>query len=240
MNGQILISGGAIALISLMVIVASIKRLPDLGMLGALVIIGWLVWQRPGGLEQLGFYPSDNWPCMILMSLLLGCLLSFFAIALLEPLIERLTGKPHDIRIMDPVRGNLSALLQLLALVWLLVAFLEEIVFRGFLMTEIAQLIGAGAAGLAFNVLFTSILFGVAHWYQGPSGVVSTAIVGALLGLIFVWAGFNIWPVVLIHGFVDTLALIIIYANLDTRIKHVIIKPNKQISVLNEQITDEL
>jgi hypothetical protein len=192
-----------------------------------LLIIGWLVWQRPGGLEQLGFSPSDNWPGLILMSFILGCLIAFFSIVLLEPLVERLTGKAHDIRLIDPIRGNVKALLQLLVLVWVLVAFLEEIVFRGFLMTEIAFLIGIDTPELVVNLLFTSILFGIAHSYQGPSGVVSTGIVGVLLGLIFVWAGFNIWPVVLTHGFIDTFSLILVYAKLDDRLKHLIIKPGK-------------
>jgi len=215
----------SIGLIALAVTLSSIKRAPDFGLLASLGIIALLVWRRPGGLEQLGFAPIDNWPVVFVLCIALGVLISLLAIVVLEPLTERLTGKTHDISIVEFVRGDWKALTRLLALVWLLVAILEELIFRGFLMTEIAGLVGVDPAGLVINLLVTSILFGLAHWYQGPSGVISTGIVGVFLGLIFIWAGFNLWPVILTHGFIDTLALVLIYANLDKRLKHAIFKP---------------
>ena len=226
MADSALISIAALALTSLAILAASFKRLPDVGVLFALLVTGVLVWRRPGGLEMIGFWPSDNWPGLIALSVCLGVAIALLANTLLEPLVERLTGQPHDIRMLEFVRGDLKALLQVLALVWLLVAFVEETVFRGFLMSELARLLGAAPLALAVSMLYSSVLFGLAHWYQGPSGALSATVLGLILGAIFIWAGFNLWPVILIHGAVDTVSLILLYANWDQKIKHAIIKPN--------------
>jgi uncharacterized protein len=77
-------------------------------------------------------------------------------------------------------------------IVWVLVAFLEESIFHGFLMTETARIIGAAWPALVVNVMFSSVVFGLAHGYQGPSGIWSTSILGVFLGVIFMSSGFNL------------------------------------------------
>ena len=113
------------------------------------------------------------------------------------------------------LRGNLKALLTWLLIVWFLVAFIEEIIFRGFLMMELKKLLGDKPGTPYLNLFLTSIVFGLAHWYQGPSGIVTTGIVGFLLGWIFMRYGFNLWLPILAHGFVDTIGLSMIYFNAD-------------------------
>lgn len=217
-----------IVLVSLAVIVTSVKRIPDLGMLFALIVIGLTVWRRPGDLDQLGLRGLENWAQTILLCLLLGSLVSFLSAVTLEPLVERWTGQEIDLRIMDPVRGNRKALWQMLALVWILVALLEEVVFRGFLMTEMARLFGTGNAALLANLLLSSALFGLAHWYQGVNGVILTGVVGLLLGGVFIQSGFNLLPPVFLHGFIDTASLILLYFNLDRRLKTLVFKASTQ------------
>jgi hypothetical protein len=214
-----LISLLLIGAVSLFVVLASLRQLPDLGMALSLVLIALVTWIRPGGLEQLGFLPLQNWPRQLLLSFVVGALLSLGAPLLLEPLAERLTGKPHQLQLLDHLRGDLRATLWLLPLVWLVVAPLEEVLFRGFLMNEIAHLLGNGSIALLLNLLLSSALFGFAHCYQGPSGVLSTGMVGAVLGAIFIGSGFNLWPAIFTHAIIDTLSLLLIYLSLDTRLK---------------------
>jgi membrane protease YdiL (CAAX protease family) len=104
-------------------------------------------------------------------------------------------------------------------LVWLVVAPLEEVVFRGFLMTEIARIVGTSPWANAVNVLLASAVFGLAHGYQGRGGVVSTAIVGAVLGWVFVASEFDMWLAVLAHGFVDTIGIALIAVGADETIR---------------------
>jgi membrane protease YdiL (CAAX protease family) len=95
----------------------------------------------------------------------------------------------------------------------------EEIIFRGYVMGEIAELIGASEAALAVNVILSSVLFGLAHWYQGKSGALSTGIIGAVLGILFIASGFSLWLPILTHGFIDTIGLFLIYVNADKILK---------------------
>jgi uncharacterized protein len=155
----------------------------------------------------------------VLWSLILGILLALASTLLIEPLADRLTGSAHDHSLFDGIRGNFKALVKLLVLVWLLVVFLEEVIFRGFLMTELALLLGTRPVGTVVNLLFSSILFGVAHWYQGRSGTLSTGMIGLFLGVIFIASGYNLWLPILTYGFIDTVGLWLVYSDHDRRLK---------------------
>jgi membrane protease YdiL (CAAX protease family) len=88
-------------------------------------------------------------------------------------------------------------------------------------------------------VLFSSTLFGLAHWYQGPSGVLSTAVVGVFMGIIFIWAGFNLWVVIFTHAFIDTISLVLVYSNQDRKLKYVFLKPRTGLPLLTNDEDDE-
>jgi membrane protease YdiL (CAAX protease family) len=103
--------------------------------------------------------------------------------------------------------------------VWLFVAPLEEVVFRGFLMSETARLLGTAPWATAINVVLGAVVFGLAHGYQGRSGVLSTGVAGALLGLVFVASGFDLWLAVLTHGFIDTVGIALIAVGADRALR---------------------
>ncbi len=200
-------------------------RRPGIGIIAALLLIAGLVWLRPGGLEQLGFGGQESWLITLLVGFLLGVGMALLALAVIEPAAERITGKAHDLSIVDGLRGNPLALVQWLLLVWVVVAFAEEIIFRGYMMGELATLLGDSLLAAGANLLLTSLVFGIAHAYQGPSGAISATLVGGLIGAVFLVAGFNLWLVILVHGFIDTVQLILIAAGLDGRIRQSLIKP---------------
>jgi len=207
---SIWISLGLVLVVSALLIITGLKKQPGIGVIAALLIIGLAIWLRGRGLDSLGFSQPDNWLTTIGLGLGLGVTIQLLTVALIEPLSEKLTHSKHDHSLVANVRGNWKALLGWLLLVWVLVAFLEEAVFRGFLMTEITRLFGAGTIPLAFNVLFTALVFGLSHGYQNRAGMLSTGIVGALLGLIFVWNDFNLWLLIFAHGFIDTTGIALI------------------------------
>jgi membrane protease YdiL (CAAX protease family) len=175
----------------------------------------------------LGFSPPQNWWGTVFLGLLLGIVIQLLSVALLEPLSEKLAGSSHDHSILDGVKGNWLALLQWLLVVWLLVAFLEEAIYRGFLMGEIIKVFGTGGGSLVLNILVTSIVFGLSHGYQGRSGIISTGIVGIVLALIFVWSNFNLWLAVFTHGFIDTIGIALIAVEADKSIKNIIRRSEK-------------
>jgi uncharacterized protein len=73
----------------------------------------------------------------------------------------------------------------------------EELFFRGLapwlLSTWLSPWMAIAAA---------TLLFGLAHAYQGPAGIPKTALVGAVMAGLTLWAG-TIWPAILLHTIVD-------------------------------------
>jgi|SRR5688572_24129023 len=214
-----MISLFTLILVAAVMLVTSFRRVPGIGVIAALLIIGLLLWARGDRLTGLGFFPPENWGTTILWSFMLGVGIQFASTLLLEPFSDRVTNSTTDHSLFESLRGNLKIFLLLLVSVWILVAFLEEIIFRGYMMGDIAELLGTSKPALAINLILTSILFGLEHWYQGRSGALSTGIIGAVLGILFIISGFNLWLPILTHGFVDTVGLFLIYVNADKFLK---------------------
>lgn len=210
---------GILILVSAIILITSFRRVPGIGVIVALVIIGVTVWLRDDGLLSLGFFPPEDWKTTLVWSLLLGVAIQFLSTLILEPLSDKLTKSTTDHSSFESLRGNFLYFLLILAGVWVVVVFLEEIIFRGYMMGEIAALIGKSKVALMINLIVSSILFGLAHWYQGKSGVLSTGIIGALLGILFIATGFNLWLPILTHGFIDTIGLFLIFVNADKFLK---------------------
>lgn len=224
MNGDIL-SLLLLAIVSLALIITGVLRRPGIGIIIALLVIAYLFIYRQLTWAEMGFKPQENWTPTILLAILLGAAIALVATSLIDPVAENLTGEPHDISIVDGIRGNAGAWVRWLLIVWLFVAALEELVFRGYLMTELAKILPLNIWGQAANLLITSIIFGLAHAYQGPSGALSASLIGALIGIVFLGSEFNLWLVILIHGIIDTVQLTLLYADRYDTVKQAIIKP---------------
>jgi membrane protease YdiL (CAAX protease family) len=198
---------------------SSFKRVPGIGVIAALVIIGITVLLGGDGLIALGLFPPENWGITIWWSILLGVGIQLASTLFLEPFADKVTKSTTDHSAFEGLRGNLLNFLIILLTVWILMAFVEEIIFRGYMMGEIAELIGTSKVALAVNVIVSSVLFGLAHWYQGKSGALSTGMIGAVLGILFITSEFNLWLPILTHGFIDTIGLFLIYVNADKVLK---------------------
>jgi membrane protease YdiL (CAAX protease family) len=72
----------------------------------------------------------------------------------------------------------------------------EEILYRGFLTRYLADV--PWHANHWTAILISSLVFGIAHTYQGVSGVVGTTVIGAMMAVIFMIAG-NLWLPMALH-----------------------------------------
>ncbi len=136
-----------------------------------------------------------------------------FAQSAVEHAIATLTGAgPNKApQVLGEVTGNLPLLLYLLPVVWLFAAFGEEFFYRGYLMTRFAQFMGEGRLAWTIALVAQALLFGAAHAYQGPPGMVSAGIGGLILGAgTLIW-GRNLWPAIIGHGLADTLGFTLLY-----------------------------
>ncbi|MFA5873647.1 MAG: type II CAAX endopeptidase family protein [Anaerolineales bacterium] len=215
---------GLVVLITAIVVLAGIKKQPGIGIILAVIILGVAVGFDKLKLSDIGFSAPKSWLATILWSLGLGVVIAFVSTLVIEPAAEKMAGQPHDLSILEKMRGNWKQLLLMLAVAWILASFLEESIFRGFLMSALGSLIGKSGVFASIGLLISAVVFGLAHWYQGKSAAISTAIIGLLLGDIFIWSGYNLWMPILTHGVIDTLGLILIYFNQDTGLKKLLLK----------------
>jgi membrane protease YdiL (CAAX protease family) len=75
----------------------------------------------------------------------------------------------------------------------------EEIVFRGWLLATLHGKVGLAGTGL---ILVAAIVFGLAHAYQGISGILLTAFAGAFFCILYVATGSLLIPI-LLHSLID-------------------------------------
>ena len=73
----------------------------------------------------------------------------------------------------------------------------EELLFRGFLIWYLGQYTGVIQAAL-----LSSLAFGVGHAYQGPRGILVTALIGAFMSAVYLLSGSLLLPMIL-HVLMD-------------------------------------
>ncbi len=116
-----------------------------------------------------------------------------------------------DLSAYDHLQGNLPLLLLTLASVYLTASFGEEVLYRGFLMTRLAELFGGGKAAWLMALGMSSLVFGLIHYQWGPIGMVQTAFMGLALGISYLAVQRNLWVTILAHGYLDTLLILPLY-----------------------------
>lgn len=168
--------------------------------------------RRDGGGAALGLVPAS--PTRLALWSLAGMLLAYLGAGLATVLATKGLGwPPMRTAALGALHGDVPALLGMLAIAWTTAAVGEELLFRGFLQGRLHALFGGGrGAGIA-AVLAQAAIFGLAHAYQGPTGILVTGTVGLVFGLVFLRAR-TLWPLMVAHGLVDTVGLLALYAGL--------------------------
>ena len=112
-----------------------------------------------------------------------------------------------------PLPGEIALLIPqdtLGRILWVVVSLTagicEEALFRGYLMTRLRILFKSDS--WIIPLIVSSILFGVAHGYQGLNGMILLSIYGAILGGIYIYTK-SLWPAIIVHSLQDLLALFV-------------------------------
>ena len=115
--------------------------------------------------------------------------------------------KPEgEIERWGDIEGNLRQYLILIALSWISAGFGEEMFFRGFVITRLQTALDGTRLASALAVLLAALLFGYVHfYYQGLTGLVNATAIGLIFGTFFLLYKRNLWPLVLAHGFINSL-----------------------------------
>lgn len=114
------------------------------------------------------------------------------------------------------VAGSVPHYLLWLILVWTAAAFGEEMFFRGYLITRLQTLFVGAEWGTVLVVVLPALIFGYGHfYYQGWRGAVVTGAIGLAFGAMFLLFKRNLWPLILLHGVIDTLTFTAIFMRWD-------------------------
>jgi membrane protease YdiL (CAAX protease family) len=92
------------------------------------------------------------------------------------------------------------------------------------LISQLIKLVGTSMIALVINVVLNSIIFGLAHAYQGRSGAWSTGFIGACLCICYILSGYNLWLPIFAHAAIDTVELILMSRGADIGLRELIWK----------------
>ncbi len=181
------------------VLVAAAAILRDIALLA---LILFFLWRNGEPLRRIGLGPAGGWREAVLGLVLYAPF--FFGVALLGAAVRAAgfsapTSIPSFLTPKDPVQFLLGVILVVV------VALVEETIFRGYLILRLRAVTGSTGAA----VLLSSLIFAIGHGYEGSAGIVVVFSMGAIFGLIYVWRRSLTAPMVM-HFLQDFIGIILL------------------------------
>lgn len=198
-------------LVVLIAIGASHHLLP-LGRGPWLFVLAWAsLLVRKIGWRGIGFALYRNWRTTLALGVTIGVLLECFELFISQPLLEHILRTRPNLNEFQSLAGNFKVTLLYLALVWVVAAFGEEMIYRGYLMNRVADLFNRTPWAWVISLIVVHIGFGLAHSYQGLIGVLDEGLMGVLLGIVYLRCGRNLAVPIIVHGIQDSIDLLLIF-----------------------------
>src|ERR1700693_268841 len=197
-------------------VLATIFHLDCLGLLPVsktpyLFLLGWISIRLRGlrwkdvGLKRQPFLK------LLALGIVVGVAMEALELFAPLPFLPRILGQAPDLHEYRLLVGNWKILILGIALAWLLAAFGEECVYRGYLTNRVAEIFGASKNAWMIAAILVTLLFGLAHFPQGPTGIIENIIDGAILAAMYFATGRNLWAPIVAHGIQDTIDVLLIY-----------------------------
>lgn len=153
-----------------------------------------------------------EWVKTILRAILYALGIYLVMDIIIQPFIELAFGS-IDLSDLDGIRSNFLSYVIFIVFMWVVAAFGEEFLYRGYFMKRLAHILGDHNNAWIMAAFIISSLFGLAHLYQGVSGVITTGMIGFILSMIFYKNKTNLVLGMLTHGFYDVIGITLIYLN---------------------------
>jgi uncharacterized protein len=177
-----------------------------------LLALGWIsLWMRRIGWGKVGLKLYRNWKSSVAVGIGAGLLLEGLELFITQPILVKWLGKQPDLEVFRELHGNLKLTLVFIALAWTLAAFGEEMVYRGYLMNRVADLFNRTPRAWIISLLAVHVGFGMAHVYQGITGVIDEGLMGLLLGVIYLGTGRSLAVPIIAHGLGDSIDFVLIF-----------------------------
>ncbi len=180
-----------------------------------LLIVAWgSMWLRGVSWRDAGLTLLPDWRRLAVIGVAAGIAMWLLEFFVTMPALYRTLGILPDLTLFNDLVGSMQLLLIYLGLNWVLAAFGEELVWRGYALPRTAQFFGSGPRAWLIALLVVNLAFGLAHLYQGPSGVIQATVAGVLLGVLYIATGRNLVVPIIAHGVSNSIDFTVMYLGL--------------------------
>lgn len=180
-----------------------------------LFLLGWISLRCRGlRWKDVGLNPRSG-SCLtkiLAVGVVTGIGMEALELFATQPLLTKLLNQGPDLHQLQGLVGNIQLLFVGIALAWILAAFGEETVYRGYLLNRCAGLLGGSTIGWIASTVLITLLFGYAHIAQGPTGVIENIVDGAILAVVYFATNRNLLAPIIAHGIQDTVDVLLIYS----------------------------
>lgn len=169
--------------------------------LGLLFLVLFFLWHNGEGFEHIGLTVRKFGDEAVLGGFLFFPL--FFLASIVQHFFQKLglSVPEKSIAVLTGPKDTLQLILA--AFLLIIVAITEETIFRGYLIRRFEELTRSKASALFISTAF----FALGHGYEGVVGVSIVSLLGLVYGLVFIWRGSLIAPMVM-HFLQNYLGLI--------------------------------
>lgn len=202
----------SIAVISIILILPHTKWIPNFLYSLPILFVVWLTLRHQKlRFKDIGF----NLTRISLKSLLIGGLVAIATLSFMQlvffPLVHHfITFDAPKVELYDFLRANPWQFAFILIMGWIIGGVYEEIVFHGFIFSQIETMI-PGKFSTPISFIVTSLLFGFYHVQLGIDGMINAHIVGAVYLLLFLKFKRNLWYSIICHGMYNSIVISLIY-----------------------------
>lgn len=166
---------------------------------------------REGSFFAFGFRKPGSWARTILIAVAAAALRLILGEVVIDPITSHFWPPAIAPSGIHEIKMNWQAALKWLGIVWTFAAIGEEFGYRGYLFHRAADVFGKTKLADVIALIITSILFGLGHFYKGPSGMIDSGIAGLILGVAYLMNRKNLWANVIAHGLIDSVGVIALF-----------------------------
>ena len=188
----------------------------QLGIIIPLLIVIYIISVKTRHLKwiDIGIDKTDITFKNILLGIALAGFYYIIFYYIIDPILDPLL-PPTNIQTFENVKGDVGQLLTWLLISWTIAAIFEELLFRGYLINRLIDLMGNSLPSILIIIFLAGTAFGFVHFYQGIHGIISTGIFGIFQSIIFLLNKRKLLIPIIIHGTFDTISFVFLFKGIN-------------------------
>lgn len=185
-----------------------------LSLLLGFFVVAWLMRWRGQSWPALGLKRPARWWTIPVWAIAVLAATIVMQVTLVPLLARAFDLPPPELSRYDAIVGNFPLFAASALGAMLTGGFIEEFIYRGLMVDRLARLFGGTKGAVVLAALLCGAPFGLIHFRWGIGGMMSTTVMGATLGLMYLATRRNLWPLIAAHALLDLLLLYQIYAGM--------------------------